>query len=613
MSATAGSTDGRWRGLWRRVRRRARATVRRVVWRWRSSMQLRVVTSALVVGVLTVGALGAYLTDAMRDGLYERRAAEVDLESAQSTQQARSTLDASPAANATEAQSLLFDLFSMLQSTGSSRDVFLWQAGGSSTVGFLDLSTNPQLVDLVTPEMREATVTADGEQYLQSVGIPVDPADPDSPVVPGIVVGSTVEVPVAGTYELYYLYDLEADQETLRFLQSVLLVGALVLLALLVGITALVTRQAVLPVRQAATVAERLADGRLDERLPVKGHDEMASLAHSFNEMARSLQDQIGRMEELSMLQRRFVSDVSHELRTPLTTIRMASEVLHSSREDFDPVSKRSTELLQTQLDRFEDLLADLLEISRFDAGAAVLDAERRDLRDVVNAAVDHAAPLAERKGVWLSVHLGDEPVTADVDPRRVERIVRNLVVNAIEHAEERPVEITVEGDGHAVAVAVRDHGVGMTADEVQHVFDRFWRADPARARTTGGTGLGLAISLEDAHLHGGWLEAWGRPGRGASFRLTLPRRAGIRLQSSPLPLVSEAAVGRGLPAEWSATTPVVEDVEGTAGPADLPSVTGGIPVVLPRDPGPYPGRGTEPHPGEQPERLTSDDVQEAR
>ncbi|WP_340696836.1 MtrAB system histidine kinase MtrB, partial [Cellulosimicrobium funkei] len=509
MSTTAGSADGRGRGLWRRVRRRARATVRRVVWRWRSSMQLRVVTSALVVGVLTVGALGAYLTDAMRDGLYERRAAELDQESAQSTQQARRTLDASPASTPTEAQSLLFDLFSMLQTTGSSRDVFLWQSGGSGTVGFLDQSTDQQLDGLVSPEMRAATVAADGEQYLQSVAIPVDPAHPESSgVVPGIVVGSTVEVPVAGTYELYYLYDLEADQETLRFLQSVLLVGALVLLALLVGITALVTRQAVLPVRQAASVAERLADGRLDERLPVKGHDEMASLAHSFNEMAQSLQEQIGRMEELSMLQRRFVSDVSHELRTPLTTIRMASEVLHASREDFDPVSRRSTELLQAQLDRFEDLLADLLEISRFDAGAAVLDAERRDLRDVVNAAVDHAAPLAERKGVWLSVHLGDEPVTADIDPRRVERIVRNLVVNAIEHAEERPVEITVDGDGHAVAVTVRDHGVGMTTDEVQHVFDRFWRADPARARTTGGTGLGLAISLEDAHLHGGWLEA---------------------------------------------------------------------------------------------------------
>jgi two-component system sensor histidine kinase MtrB len=601
-------TGWRSRDVWRRARRRVRATVRRAVWRWRSSMQLRVVTSALVVGVVTVAALGAYLSDSMRDGLFERRRAEIDQESAQSTEQVRRTLDSAPTATVSEAQALLYDLFSMLQSSGSgSRDVFLWQAAGESPVGLLNLSSNDRLGGLVSPEMREATIAADGEQRLQSVAVPVDPTDPASPVVPGIVVGSTVEVPVAGTYELYYLYDLETDQETLSFLQSVLLVGALVLLALLGGITALVTRQAVLPVRQAASVAERLADGHLDERLPVKGHDEMASLAHTFNEMARSLQDQIGRMEELSMLQRRFVSDVSHELRTPLTTIRMASEVLYASREDFDPVSRRSTELLQAQLDRFEDLLADLLEISRFDAGAAQLDAERRDVRDVVGAAVEHAAPLAERKGVWLSVHLGDERLTADVDPRRVERIVRNLVVNAIEHAEESPVEVTVAGDGHAVAVLVRDHGVGMTADEVQHVFDRFWRADPARARTTGGTGLGLAISLEDAHLHGGWLEAWGRPGRGASFRLTLPRRAGIRLQSSPLPLVTEAAPGRGLAATWSTGTPVVEDVEGTVGPADLPSVTGGIPVVVPRDPGPGAAPGGEPGIAE------THDVREAR
>lgn len=552
-------------------------------------MQLRVVTSALVVGVVVVAALGAYLSDSMRDGLFERRLAEIDLESAQSTAQARRTLDASPASSVSEAQSLLYDLYSMLLYSGSaSREVFLWRADDETSGALLDLSSNDQLDGLVSPEMREQTLAADGGQQRQSVAIPRDPGDPESPVVPGVVVGSTVEVPIGGTYELYYLYDLEADQETLSFLQSVLLVGALVLLALLVGITALVTRQAVVPVRQAARVAERLADGHLDERLPVKGHDEMASLARTFNEMAHSLQEQIERMEELSMLQRRFVSDVSHELRTPLTTIRMASEVLHSSRDDFDPVSRRSTELLQAQLDRFEDLLADLLEISRFDAGAAVLDAERRDVRDVVSAAVDHAAPLAERKGVWLSVHLGDERLTADVDPRRVERIVRNLVVNAVEHAEEKPVEITVQGDGHAIAVVVRDHGVGMTPDEVQHVFDRFWRADPARARTTGGTGLGLAISLEDAHLHGGWLEAWGRPARGASFRLTLPRRAGIRLQSSPLPLVSEVTGDRGLGSGWSAHAAVVEDVDGTVGPADLPSVTGGIPVVLPASvPGP--------------------------
>src|SRR5690606_19815744 len=140
----------------------------------------------------------------------------------------------------------------------------------------------------------------------------------------------------------------------------------------------------------------------------------------------------------------------------------------------------------------------------------------------------------------------------------------------------------------------------------------RAWRPATGRAVTAAGPGLGRALSREEARLHGGWLEAWGRRGRGARFRLTLPRRAGIRLQSSPLPLVSEAVVGRGLPAEWSAEAPVVEDVEGTAGPADLPSVTGGIPVVLPREHDPHPGRGAEPGPGADQEPVSTD-VQEAR
>ena len=177
------------------------------------------------------------------------------------------------------------------------------------------------------------------------------------------------------------------------------------------------------------------------------------------------------------------------------------------------------------------------MEISRFDAGAAVLDAEGRDVRDAVIAVVEQAVPLAERRGSWLSVVLPEQRCQADIDPRRVERILRNLMVNAIEHADGTTVEVTLAADAEAVAVTVRDRGVGMTIEESEHVFDRFWRADPARARTTGGSGLGLAISLEDARLHGGWLEVWGRPGRGACFRLTLPRRAGIRLKGSPLPL----------------------------------------------------------------------------
>ena len=327
--------------------------------------------------------------------------------------------------------------------------------------------------------------------------------------------------------------------------------------------TWLVTRQTVSPVRSAARVAERLADGHLTERMTVHGQDEMATLAGSFNEMAESLQEQIRRMEELSTLQRRFVSDVSHELRTPLTTIRMAREILYASREQLEPAAKRSAELLTTQLDRFEDLLADLLEISRFDAGAAMLDAEGRDVRDVVTAAVEQALPLAQSKATWLRVDMPDVRCTADVDPRRVERILRNLLVNAVEHAEGTAVEVTLAVDHQAVAVVVRDHGIGMTRQEADHVFDRFWRADPARARTTGGTGLGLAISLEDAHLHGGWLQAWGRPGHGASFRLTLPRRAGITLTSSPLPLVPHEE--QAMPAPELVTAP--------AGPSSLPEL----------------------------------------
>lgn len=531
-------------------------------------MQFRVVGTALVVGVITVAALGAYLSSTMRDGLFEQRLQQINVESANSIQQAQNLFTASLSKTKdSEIQTLLLDVHNALRTSGSpDRKIFLMRPEGAPS-RLNDVSTDNQLASLVSPELREAVLDSDGRE-LQSVAIPRDPSDPSSPVDPGVLVGSKVQVPTVGVYELYFLYSLAPEQETLSFLQGTLGLGAVFVVGILGLITWVVTRQAVQPVRNAARVAERLADGHLNERLPVKGQDELATLARSFNEMAESLQLQIGRMEELSLLQRRFVSDVSHELRTPLTTIRMAGEVLHASRDDFDPASKRSAELLQTQLDRFEDLLADLLEISRFDAGAAQLDAERRDVRDVVSAAVDLAAPLAERKGVWMSVHYPEEAAVADVDPRRVERIVRNLVVNAIEHAEERPVEITIAQDDHAVAVVVRDHGVGMTAQEAQHVFDRFWRADPARARTTGGTGLGLAISLEDAHLHGGWLEAWGRPGQGAAFRLTLPLRAGIRLASSPLELVvEEPTVSRGLDA-----VDLVEDPsEGTTSPSALP------------------------------------------
>ncbi|MCB2174961.1 MAG: HAMP domain-containing histidine kinase [Actinomycetales bacterium] len=539
---------------------RTRRAVRGLVHWWRASLQIRVVTSTLVVGTVALLVLGGYLSGWIRDGLFDERVNQLLAESARAAQQAQSSFNAAGTSTPAEVSALMRELLPRLQSTGSGApEVALRRSPGESPVLVPDQVTEESINALITPELRQAVGESDKQRWM-SVAIPQEGGSVD----PGILVGSVVNVPSAGQYELYFLYSLEAEQRTLSFVQQVLAAAAAGLVILIGGMTFLVTRQAVLPVRSAARVAQRFADGHLSERIPVHGVDEMATLASSFNEMAGSLQDQISRMEEMSRMQRRFVSDVSHELRTPLTTIRMAAEVLHAARSDLEAGPARSAELLATQLDRFEDMLADLLEISRFDAGAAMLDAESVDVRDVVTIAVEQAGPLAERKSVWLHVELPPEPVLADVDPRRVERVLRNLLINAIEHAEARPVEVQLAQDDRALAVVVRDHGVGMTPDEVAHVFDRFWRADPARARTTGGTGLGLAISIEDAHLHGGRLEAWGRPGEGAVFRLTLPLRAGLTLEGSPLPLAPprEAGVPRPSAGLDPATLPDLDPLE---------------------------------------------------
>lgn len=503
---------------------------------FRSSVQFRVMFTAIALALISLAALSAFLSVAIRDGLFEQRVDEILLESARATSQAQATFNSSTANSTSQLEQVLNDFLPAVQAGGNSTEAFLWRAKKNVTaVPVLNHSTAPELAYLVTDDLRQAVGDQPKQQHWKSVEFPLNGS-----VVPGILVGAAVDVPMAGEFEIYYLYSLAAQQETLSFVQRIVGVAGVLLVGVLAGITFAVTRQVVKPVQLAAKVAERIADGHLDERLIVRGQDEVATLARSFNEMTASLQVQIDQLAELSDVQRRFVSDVSHELRTPLTTVRMASEMIYGARDDFEPVIKRSAELLQTQLDRFEDLLADLLEISRFDAGAAVLDAEATDLRDVVSLAVDNVMPLAERKGVWLTANLGSGLTRADFDPRRVDRILRNLLTNAVEHAEGNPVEVQVAVDTTAVAVVVRDHGNGMDRDQSAHVFDRFWRGDPARARTTGGTGLGLAISREDAHLHGGWLEVWARPGAGCSFRLTLPKRAGIVLTGSPLPLEPE-------------------------------------------------------------------------
>jgi two-component system sensor histidine kinase MtrB len=192
---------------------------------------------------------------------------------------------------------------------------------------------------------------------------------------------------------------------------------------------------------------------------------------------------------------------------------------------------------MHDQIERFEVLLNDLLEISRYDAGAVRAELELQDLNGVVGMAIAGLEPLAASKGSEILINIPSGSVNAEFDGPRIERLIRNLLANAIEHGEGKPITVAVGASDSAVAVSVTDQGVGMSRAQVDRVFDRFWRADPARKRTTGGTGLGLAISLEDTHLHGGWLQVWAKPGEGACFRLTLPRKQGEVFTQSPLPL----------------------------------------------------------------------------
>lgn len=511
---------------------------------WRRSIQARVVVSTLLLSAIVVSVVGWFLLQQTRDGLVDARVDRVVKEAANETADARARLATLPGTD-DEPGLQLQQLLDPILQRGASRGFSVVLNGplGETRTDLADSGPrySPGLDLSSVPESMVRHLDESGTSAWQFTRIHY--TDDSREDTPGIVVGARIQLPAnAEEYTIYYLFPMAQEQQTLDLVTRALLTAGALLLVLVAGLAWVVTRQVVTPIRMARRVAERLAAGELEERLKVRGEDDIARLATSFNQMAASLQRQIRQLEELSRVQRRFTSDVSHELRTPLTTVRMAGDVLHDAREDFDPVTARAAELLQTELDRFEGLLSDLLEISRFDAGAAALELEDLNLVDIAHRVVDMTRPLAQQRDTSVTVQAISDPCLAEADTRRVERVVRNLVSNAIDHADSQGIVIQVAGDDHAAAVAVRDHGIGLEPGEAGLVFNRFWRADPARARTSGGTGLGLSISLEDTHLHGGWLQAWGQPGGGAQFRLTLPRRAGEVLRHSPLPLVPDDA-----------------------------------------------------------------------
>lgn len=370
---------------------------------------------------------------------------------------------------------------------------------------------------LVSPELRDIVRESD-EIGWQSTGIP----DDDS-LLPGIVVGTTLEIPGSGTYELYAAYSLENQQDLISTTIRVMWISVAALLVILGFVTWAVMRWVLSPVRQASANARQLADGEFDTRMEVRGSDEIAQLATSFNQMAESLETQFTQMERISKVQTEFVSAVSHELRSPVTTVRMAGQLIYDNRDDLPPSLKRAAELQYNQLLNLDATLADLLEISRYDAGGVTLATELANIGDLVEEVIEVSEPLAHSNGVRVTYEASGD-TTAEIEPRRVRRLARNLLVNALEHAEGRPVNVVVTANDTAVAIMVQDHGIGISDEQIRHVFDRFWRADSSRVRKSGGTGLGLTIAREDAQIHGGTLEVAGELGVGSTFLLTLPK-----------------------------------------------------------------------------------------
>ena len=495
------------------------------------SLALRVVVSTIFLSLIVISITGSTLYSRLAAGIKQ-----VNVET--SVIEARSTILSAQyrlAVASGKPNDSVRDVFSTVIASAttignnqSGREIVILQVPGTGA-GKENYETTSNLVakSSIPEELRNKVRKSDN---IESSHIRIIYSGAGS--VDGYALGQRISIPNAGDYEMYVLFSLAGEETTLALISNSLFLTGFALIILIALIIWLVVRQVVRPVREAVRISQQFTEGDFSQRMQVKSNDEFATLGVAFNEMAESLEKQIARLENLSRVQQRFVSDVSHELRTPLTTLRMASEVIHNAREGFEPAIARSSELLIGQIERFERLLEDLLEVSRFDAEVAVLEAVEFDICGSLERCISDLSLVAKERSVDINLNRPRESVLINGDIRRVERVIRNLLSNAIDHAEGKPIDVRIMASAEDIAVGVRDYGVGIETRLLTRVFDRFWRADPSRARVRGGTGLGLSIALEDARLHNGELEAWGEPGKGAHFVLYLPRRAGDQLQS---------------------------------------------------------------------------------
>lgn len=336
-------------------------------------------------------------------------------------------------------------------------------------------------------------------RVLEQAGLPIEAA------------GKTVGWLVA-TSALSLFNPLE--EEFLRSVQRSILLAALAAGAIALLLGGLFLRQVIAPLRHLDRAARKLAQGDLTQRVPVFARDELGRVAEAFNEMAARLQ----RSEEL---RRRMIQDIAHELRTPLTVIQGDLQAILDG--VFEPTPETIASIHEESL-LLSRLIHDLRELSLAEAGELPLHRQPVDLREIVRQAATVLQPRMETKGIELRVETPEEPLPVEVDPQRIRQVLLNLLSNAERHTPEGGgITVQAERQGGKAQVSVSDSGPGIPPDDLPYVFERFWRGDKSRTRSSGGTGLGLAIAKQLVEAHGGRIWAESPPGRGATFAFALP------------------------------------------------------------------------------------------
>jgi two-component system sensor histidine kinase MtrB len=320
----------------------------------------------------------------------------------------------------------------------------------------------------------------------------------------------------------YFIHDETGLEQTLDVLRIALGGGALALILVALVAARLVARGVLAPVEAAGRAAERIELGDLSARVPITSRDEFGSWAERFNRMAAALEETIQRLERSQAQNRRFVSDVAHELRTPLTALVAEASILREHLDDLPAGARRTGELLVDDVGRLRTLVDELMELSRFDAEAEKVIAQPTDLVRLIRTVVAARLP-----GANVELTVPGTEVSIETDPRRLERILGNLLDNAREHAPAAPVAVELDGADEAITIRVDDRGPGVDPDRLDRIFERFYKADPSRHG--GSSGLGLAIAAEHAALLGGELRASNRPGGGLRMELRLPVTGSLR------------------------------------------------------------------------------------